>query len=68
MAASGREYSTERIRNVAVVGHGGSGKTSLTSAILFDAGAVNRLGKVEEGNTVTDFDADEIERQISLST
>ncbi|MFQ5790205.1 MAG: elongation factor G [Acidobacteriota bacterium] len=63
-----KSYDTANIRNIAIVGHGGSGKTSLTSAILFDAGAVNRLGKVEEGNTVTDFDPDEIERQISLST
>jgi elongation factor G len=61
-------YDTASIRNVAIVGHGGSGKTSLTSAMLFDAGAVNRLGKVEEGTTVTDFDADEIARQISLAT
>ncbi len=61
-------YDTASIRNVAIVGHGGSGKTSLASAMLFDAGAVNRLGQVEEGNTVTDFDEDEIERQISLST
>ena len=63
-----KTYETANIRNIAIVGHGGSGKTSLASAMLFDAGAVNRLAKVEEGNTVTDFDEDEIERQISLST
>ncbi|MEE9179889.1 MAG: elongation factor G [Vicinamibacteria bacterium] len=63
-----KTYETANVRNIAIVGHGGSGKTSLTSAMLFDSGAVNRMGKVEEGNTVTDFDADEIERQISFST
>ena len=63
-----KTYETANIRNIAIVGHGGSGKTSLTSAMLFDSGAVNRMGKVEEGNTVTDFDADEIKRQISFST
>jgi len=59
-------YDAPNIRNVALVGHGGCGKTSLASALLFDAGAVNRLGRVEDGTTVTDFDPDEIERKISL--
>jgi elongation factor G len=59
-------YDAPSIRNVAIVGHGGCGKTSLVSALLFDAGAVNRLGRVEDGTTVTDFDPDEIERKISL--
>ena len=59
-------YEAPYIRNVAVVGHGGCGKTSLVSALLFDAGAVNRLGRIDEGTTVTDFDPDEIERKISL--
>jgi elongation factor G len=59
-------YDAPNIRNVALVGHGGCGKTSLASALLFDAGAVNRLGRVDDGTTVTDFDPDEIERKISL--
>jgi len=59
-------YDALNIRNAAIVGHGGSGKTSLASALLFDAGAVNRLGRVDDGTTVTDFDPDEIERKISL--
>ena len=61
-------YDAPSIRNVALVGHGGCGKTSLATAMLFTAGAVNRLGRVEDGTTVTDFDADEIERKISLQT
>lgn len=61
-------YTSESIRNVALVGHGDVGKTSLASCFLFDAGAVNRLGKVDQGTTVTDFDEDEIERKITISS
>jgi elongation factor G len=61
-------YDTSDIRNVALIGHGDVGKTSLASALLFVAGAVTRLGKVEDGTTVTDFDDEEIERKISLQT
>jgi elongation factor G len=61
-------YETPHLRNVALVGHGGCGKTSLVSAMLFDMGAVNRMGRVDDGTTVTDFDPDEIERKISLQT
>jgi elongation factor G len=60
-------YDAASIRNVAVVGHGGSGKTQLVSALLLDAGMVNRLGKVDEGNTVTDYDDEEISRKHTLS-
>jgi elongation factor G len=60
-------YDAASIRNIAIVGHTGSGKTQLTSAMLFDAGMVNRLGKVDEGNTVTDFDEEEISRKHTLS-
>src|SRR5919198_685197 len=57
-----------RIRNVGFVGHGGVGKTSLVEALLFTAGAVTRLGKVDDGSTTTDFDPDEIKRKISINT
>jgi elongation factor G len=59
-------YDAPSIRNVAVVGHGGCGKTSLVAALLFDMGATTRLGRVDDGTAPTDFDPDEIERRISL--
>jgi elongation factor G len=61
-------YDAPNIRNVALVGHSGAGKTQLASALLFVAGAVNRLGTVDDGTTVTDFDEEEIARQHTLST
>jgi elongation factor G len=56
----------DRIRNVALIGHRGAGKTSLCEAILFEAGVTNRLGKVEDGSTVADYEADEQSRQMSI--
>ena len=61
-------YEGKDIRNVGVVGHGDSGKTTLTAGLLFTSGATNRLLRVDEGNTITDFDDEEISRKISIST
>lgn len=61
-----KSIESENLRNVALVGHGQSGKTSLVSAILFNTGMVNRLAKVDQGNTVTDYDEEEIEKKISI--
>jgi elongation factor G len=60
-------YDAQSIRNVALVGHSGAGKTQLLSALLFDAGAVNRFGRVDDGTTVTDYDDEEIARKHTLS-
>ena len=58
--------AADRIRNVALIGHRSCGKTSLTEAMLFEAGAINRLGRAEIGNTVSDFEADEQDRGMSI--
>jgi len=60
-------HAPDKIRNVAVLGHRGTGKTSLTEALLFQSGAINRLGSVAEGTTVADFDEDEKRRGMSIS-
>ncbi len=62
-----KRYSPEHIRNIAVVGHGGTGKTSLVEAMLFHAKAIDRLGKVDDGTTTTDFDPEEVRRKHTIN-
>ena len=61
-------YTTDKIRNVVLLGHGGCGKTSLAEAMAFVSGYTTRLGKVTDGNTISDYDKEEIKRKFSIST
>ena len=61
-------YESREIRNVGLIGHGHSGKTSLAASFLYTAGATNRVTRVDEGNTITDFDDEEIQRKVTIST
>ena len=63
-----KDFPSSKIRNVCLAAHGGAGKTTLAEEMLFNSGAIDRMGKVLEGNTTTDFDPEEIKRQISIST
>jgi elongation factor G len=63
-----KKYDAEHIRNVGLIGHGSVGKTSLTEALLFNGKAVDRLGKVDDGTTTTDYDDEEKKRKITINT
>jgi len=63
-----KEYTSDKIRNIGIVAHAKTGKTSLTEALLYNAGAIDKLGKVDDGTTVSDYDEEEIQRQTSINT
>ncbi len=62
-----KDYKTENLRNIVLIGHGGSGKTTIAEAMLFNTGVLDRFGKVDDGTATTDFDPEEVKRKISIS-
>lgn len=63
-----KDFTIDKIRNIAFIGHGGVGKTSLAETLLFNMGEINRIGKIDDGTTISDYHPDEIERRISISS
>ena len=63
-----KRYETGQLRNIGLIGHGGCGKTTLTEAMVYTGGATTRMGRVEEGNTLSDHDPEEVKRQVSVNT
>ena len=61
-------FEVDKIRNIAVIAHGGAGKTTLVEAMLFDSGSIDRLGKVEDGTTTTDYEPEEMARKITITS
>lgn len=61
-------YTTDKIRNVVLLGHGGAGKTSLVEAMAYLSGITNRMGKISDGNTISDYDKEETKRLFSINT
>ena len=62
-----KEYKSDKLRNVGIIAHGSSGKTTLTEALLFSSGAVSRLGRVDDGSATTDFEPEEVKRKVTIS-
>jgi len=63
-----KEYKSDKLRNIGIIAHGGAGKTSLAEALLLNAGAVTRLGRVDDGTSTTDFEPEEVKRKVTIST